>query len=111
MHFDAFDINTIQDLKTAQKTILTLLNIIEDFHQDNLQLKKQVQHLADEINRLKGEQGKPKIKANTSDKNEDKDKRSASDDHSSEKERSQKKKKWKKSKKVERIIVNEEKIC
>ena len=41
-----------------------LLNIIERLAGENDSLKSDVQNLSDEINRLKGEQGKPSIKAN-----------------------------------------------
>ena len=41
-----------------------LLNIIERLARENDSLKSELQKLSDEINRLKGEQGKPDIKAN-----------------------------------------------
>ena len=41
-----------------------LLNIIESIAAENEALKGEVQELRDENNRLKGEQGKPDIKAN-----------------------------------------------
>lgn len=41
-----------------------LLNIIERLASENDSLKSDLQKLSDEINRLKGEQGKPSIKAN-----------------------------------------------
>ena len=41
-----------------------LLNIIESIAAENVALKSKVQELLDENNRLKGEQGKPDIKAN-----------------------------------------------
>jgi hypothetical protein len=49
---------------TVKETIRTLLNTIEAFAKENRELRQQVQHLKDEINRLKGEHGKPNIKPN-----------------------------------------------
>jgi len=43
------------------ETLLRLINIIESQLSENAILKIQVQELRDEINRLKGEQGKPKF--------------------------------------------------
>jgi hypothetical protein len=42
---------------------LSLLNIIETLNQENIELKKEVQGLKNEINRLKGEQGQPEFKS------------------------------------------------
>lgn len=44
--------------------ISVLLNLIEMLASDNARLRQENQVLKDEINRLKGEQGKPEIKAN-----------------------------------------------
>ena len=60
-----FDINAIQEEQAAKKAIVMLLNLIENSKQENQELKEQIQTLEDEINRLKGEQAKPKVKANT----------------------------------------------
>ena len=45
----------------SPETLLRLINIIESQQSENAILKIQVQELRDEINRLKGEQGKPKF--------------------------------------------------
>ena len=45
----------------SPETLLRLINIIESQQSENVTLKIQVQELRDEINRLKGEQGKPKF--------------------------------------------------
>jgi len=58
--------------------IAILLNIVESLSQENEQNRKTIQNLRDEVNRLKGEQGKPNIKPQ---------KKGGSDDHSSEGER------------------------
>jgi len=47
-----------------QSVFQKLLNIIERLAGENDSLKSDLQNLSDEINRLKGEQGKPTIKAN-----------------------------------------------
>ena len=56
------DINNIRDLDDALECIRKLFNLVETLNQEILELKRQNQELRDEINRLKGEQGKPKIK-------------------------------------------------
>ena len=56
-------VEKIEDSKT--KEIVTVLyNLAEDIISDNASLLKENQALKDQINRLKGEQGKPDIKAN-----------------------------------------------
>jgi len=67
----------IQDVEGARQAIVLLLNIVEELKQDTIAQRVKIQRLRDEINRLKGEQGQPDIKAS---------KKPASD-HSSEKER------------------------
>lgn len=49
-------------------TIVTLVGIIDSQRAENLDLKQTIQNLRDELNRLKGEQGKPNIRGNTSQK-------------------------------------------
>lgn len=56
-------IENIEDKKT--KEILSVLyNLVEDVLSDNTRLREENQALKDEINKLKGEQGKPDIKPN-----------------------------------------------
>lgn len=57
-----FDPNQITNLEGARQAITLLLNLVEELKQDNDRLRGEVQPLRDEINRLKGEQGKPPIK-------------------------------------------------
>ena len=80
------DVDKVSDphLKTI---IIKLLNIVEALSIENKDLKEKNQKLKDEVNRLKGEQGKPVINPQTAKK-----------DISSEKERKKKNKKKKKSK-------------
>jgi hypothetical protein len=58
------NIGKINDFET-KSLIIKLLNIIENQHQENQLLKKTIQEFKDEVNRLKGEQGKPNIRPNT----------------------------------------------
>lgn len=82
-----------QQIKTA---FTTLFNIIEELNSRNKILVEENQQLRDEINRLKGEHGKPDIKPN---------KRTGSENISSERER-KKKKKWKKNAKKSQIPID-----
>ena len=59
---DDFNPDTIQDLPAARAAICHWLNLVESIAQENRALKAENQSLRDEINRLKGEQGKPDIK-------------------------------------------------
>jgi len=65
----------------AQDIVKKLFNLIEYLASDKSSLETELQQLRDEVNRLKGEQGKPDFKPN---KNKNKD-----EDISSEKERKQ----------------------
>ena len=94
------DINNIRDLDDALDVIRKLLNLVETLCQENLELKKQNQQLQDEIHRLKGEQGKPKIKPSKKNPKQ----------YSSEKERKKSKKRKKRSKK-DHIKTHETQTC
>lgn len=78
MMLDNLDLNGIQD-ENARELIRQLLNLAEKLSADLRDSQVENQRLRDEVNRLKGEQGKPKIKGNTS--------KSPPTDHSSENER------------------------
>ncbi len=93
-----FDLNRILDIEGARQAILRLLNLVEELAAENRHLREQVQQLRDEINRLKGEQGQPKIKPNKQPAG------SATTNHSSERERHQPKV-WHKASKVDKITV------
>ena len=54
----------INNLEDARKALVLILNIVEEQQQEIIKLRAEVQELRDENNRLKGEQGKPDIKAN-----------------------------------------------
>jgi hypothetical protein len=98
MMLPGFDPNQIKDLDRAREAIGMLLNLVEELKRENDSLRETVQQLRDEVNRLKGEQGKPKIKPG---------KKGGGSDHSSEKERSQPKKRQRR-RKVNRIQVDRE---
>lgn len=76
------DIDSIAD-KKAVAIIKVLINLVEMLAEENARLKETVQELKDEINRLKGEQGKPDIREQKKDNDDD----PTNSDHSSEKDR------------------------
>lgn len=55
------DLKSIQD-ENLRGCIILLLNAVEQFSKENAELRKKNQSLTDEVNRLKGEQGKPTIR-------------------------------------------------
>src|SRR6266700_1835528 len=57
-----FDPNTIAD-EGVRQVFIYLMNVVETQQATIQKQVEEIQHLHDEINRLKGEQGKPKIKA------------------------------------------------
>ena len=59
--FDHIELDAIQD-ENARQLIMRLLNLVEQVSGDLRDAQAENQRLRDEINRLKGEQGKPKIK-------------------------------------------------
>lgn len=97
-----FDLDQIKGKEEAFALIKELLNLLEIQQRQISDLKADNQALRDEINRLKGEQGKPDIKP--------KRKKNKNTDYSSEKER-KKKKKWKKSSKLKKVTIHDEQDC
>lgn len=73
--FENIDLSAILEEKTRE-LVKRLLNFIEQLSSNVCEARAEIQRLRDENNRLKGEQGKPNIKAN---------KVEVSKDHSSEK--------------------------
>jgi len=96
---DKLELNAIKD-ENARELIRQLLNLVEKLSADLRDAQVENQRLRDEINRLKGEQGKPRIKGNTP--------KPPPTDHSSENERHQSRQRHKKSKKVEIQIDREQ---
>jgi hypothetical protein len=87
---DEIDLSSIQE-ENARQLVIRLLNLIEALSADLRDAQAEIQRLRDEVNRLKGEQGKPNIKANTP--------KPPRSDYSSEKERRQRRPRKKRSKK------------
>lgn len=85
------DLASIAD-PNMRRCVVGQLNIIQQLIGENTRLRQEVQRQRDEIARLKGEQGRPDIKANTGDGGAD-------TDHSSEAQRKKGRKKRKKRKK------------
>jgi len=92
-----FDPEAIQEIEGARKAIQALLNLVEEMQSENQRLRQRVSELQDEVNRLKGEQGRPKIKPNK--------RKEGKQDHSSEKER-ERRKVWQKGSKKDRIRID-----
>ena len=94
------DLSSIAD-ERARKLVQQLLNVLEDVMADLRAAQAENQRLRDELNRLKGEQGAPAIKANTP--------QPPPKDHSSEQER-RKPKTWSKDRKTDRIALDREQV-
>ena len=71
----------------AQDIVKELFNLIERVASDNQSLEAELQQLRDEVSRLKGEQGKPKIRPNKSSQKQTDISSEKETDISSEKER------------------------
>jgi hypothetical protein len=98
---ETIDLSSIQDENTRQ-LIVQLLNLIEAQSANLRDAQAEIQRLRDEINRLKGEQGKPRIKANRP--------KPPRVDHSSERERHKPKPRQKRAKKASLKIHREQKL-
>jgi Transposase IS66 family len=94
------DLHSIAD-EQARELVRQLLNLLEDVRADLRAAQAENQRLRDEINRLKGEQGMPTIKANTP--------QPPLKDHSSERER-RTPKTWSKGHKIACIAVDREQV-
>lgn len=92
------DLSAILEEKTRE-LVKRLLNFIEQLSRRLRETQTENQRLRDENNRLKGEQGKPNIKANVK----------APTDHSSEKERRKARKRQGKKKQA-RIVIDREEV-
>src|SRR5205085_8617815 len=82
-----FDPNTIED-EALRQVVLSLMNLVETLHAKVQEQAEEIQRLRDENNRLKGEQGKPKIKANkaASDLSSEKERRKSKPHHKASKQ-------------------------
>jgi hypothetical protein len=97
---DDLDLTGISDDR-ARALIVRLLNLIEDQAADLRAAQQEIQRQRDEINRLKGEQGKPDVKPN---------KQPPPTDHSSERERRQPTERVKRGKRAS-ITINREDLA
>ena len=98
--FEDLDLSSIAD-ERARQLVQQLLNVLEDVMADLRAAQAENQRLRDELNRLKGEQGAPAIKANTP--------QPPPKDPSSEQER-RKPKTWSKGRKTDRIAIDREPV-
>jgi Transposase IS66 family len=98
--FEDLDLHSITDDR-ARELVARLLNLLEDVMADLRAAQTENQRLRDEINRLKGEQGTPKLRSNTPQR--------PSPDHSSEQER-RKPKAWSKGRKTASIPIDREQV-
>jgi hypothetical protein len=96
------DLASIQD-ERARECVRQLLNLVETLMADLRDARSEVQRLRDEVNRLKGEQGKPDIKSNRHGSS------GTTGQHSSERERREPKD-WQKSSKLDQIKIDREEI-
>ena len=94
------DLHSIVD-EQARELVRRLLNVLEDVMADLRAAQAENQRLRDEINRLKGEQGRPKVQSNTP--------QPPRTDHSSEQER-HRSKPWSKRRKTDRIPIDREQV-
>jgi Transposase IS66 family len=95
------DLHSIADDR-ARELIRHLLNLLEDVTADLRAAQAEIQRLRDELNRIKGEQGQPTIKANTPPP--------PPKDHSSEQER-RTPQAWVKGRKTARIPIDREQVA
>lgn len=93
------ELNAIQE-ENARELVKRLLNMVEQLSREARELRAENQCLRDEVNRLKGEQGKPNIKGNKTP--------TPKTGQSSEPERHKKRARQKKSKKAQVRIDREE---
>ena len=96
------EIAQIEDSAT-QAVVKKLLNIIERLCGENDALKTERQQLRDEINRLKGEQGNPDIKANK--------KKDAEISSEAERKEAEAKKKRQRELKLPKVKIDREQLC
>ncbi len=94
-----FDLSAIQDPGVRQ-AVVGLLNLVETLTAQHRTDQEEIQRLRDEINRLKGEQGKPTFKPPAP---------PPPADHSSEQER-RRPQGWSKSSKQDRIVIDREQV-
>lgn len=97
---DLLDIDTVDfsDQKAVRALVQHLCNLIEALYKETCALKAENQRLKDEINRLKGEKGKPNIKPKSSGKKD-----------GLNKPKLEPQKEWKKQSKLDKVKIDETK--
>ncbi|MCI5209226.1 MAG: hypothetical protein D3910_10625, partial [Candidatus Electrothrix sp. ATG2] len=93
------DFDSLPD-KGVQDKIMLLINIVEQLALENQDLKETVRLLKDEINRLKGEQGRPTIRP-----------QKKAGNISSESERRSKSPSERPKRKKRNIVIHKEETC
>jgi hypothetical protein len=96
---DDLDLTSITD-QGNRELVVRLLNLIETLSADLRTAQAEIQHLRDDNNRLKGEQGQPTIKPGA---------KPITPDHSSEPERRQRKSR-KKGRKVQQVRIDRDQV-
>ena len=93
--------------------IKKLLNLIEQVVSDNEALETEIQQLRDEVNRLKGEQGKPDIKSNKNKdlSSEEERKKAEADANKNTSVEEEGKKQRNRKPKLSKIKIDQTKIC
>jgi len=84
---EEFDPKSIED-EGLRQIFIGLINLVENLQAKLAEKDEEIQRLRDEVNRLKGEQGKPKIKANKQapDLSSEKERRQSKPHHKSSKQ-------------------------
>jgi hypothetical protein len=84
---EGFDPSTIED-ESLRQVVRSLMNLVESLSAKVGEQAQEIQRLRDEINRLKGEQGKPRIRPNqaTTDLSSEKERRQSRPHHKSSKQ-------------------------
>jgi hypothetical protein len=84
---EEFDPKSIED-EGLRQIFIVLINLVENLQAKLAEKDEEIQRLRDEVNRLKGEQGKPKIKANKQapDLSSEKERRQSKPHHKSSKQ-------------------------
>jgi len=115
-HIKNINPTALTDITSLQEVVVVLLNLVEEQSHDIDGLKKTIQELKDEINRLKKEQGIPIFPKPKKDKStEEEDKSTEEEDKSTEKDTSEKKspirKKGNKGPKKDKIVIDHTELC
>jgi Transposase IS66 family len=98
---DDLDLNDLQDPVAARRLLERVLNVVEELSAELAAVKAEKQQLQDELNRLKGEQAKPRILPS----------KRAKQDHSSERERRETPKTWCKRAKLPGLRIDRVEVC